>query len=620
MHKTIEKYVLYEEIGAGQSGKVHRAVHRKTKQNYAIKIIPISKFTQCPKLEEFTSNEVQILGRLKHPNVIGFHEMLKTANNIYLVYDFCGEGTLEELITQRGKLSEAEALRIFQQLLGAFSALYKENILHRDLKPTNILFQKDVVKVADFGFCKRMQSQSTLTLTMVGSPMYMAPEILKGFPYNTKSDIWSLGVVLYEMLFGVCPYEDDTLAGLVKKIERNKLIIPKEKNAISSNTETLLTRLLTIDPGERIDWQSLLSFDLQVPSEDALQIVESNEQKPSSKIQRSSPARKKNNNKENNDKDDAPEKDQSIGSPVKSIDSPGKSTGTNATLSENSKLLNSSPDSGQTLKSQSSLKVLDNIDLKELQHLKESPSTAPVISDRDKEQNLDYSEIVTAVLLERNKGIFLIHVLTSVLNKNIPRKEPCAFLIAKRAYSVWRGLLNELSEENTDSKYQGYKDWESFKASDEYQRLCNFLKDEMEETTTLYEDMRTTVGEAIENYEDFDAAAKKAIIEEAETEKVNLMLYCRLLTEYIEEFKNNAKESLAKGESDAEAFELLIHANEVADAAGLDGFTLKNLSQKVNWRENEYFKNIRKYSKERLLDLVTVKISSLKAKLFLSPT
>ena len=87
--------------------------------------------------------------------------------------------------------------------------------MHRDLKPSNILLNDGVIKVADFGFCKSLLGPQDLTKTMVGSPIYMAPEILKGQNYSIKADIWSMGVVLFEMLFGYCPYEDKTIAALI---------------------------------------------------------------------------------------------------------------------------------------------------------------------------------------------------------------------------------------------------------------------------------------------------------------------------------------------------------------------------------------------------------------------
>ena len=278
MQKIIENYVLYEVVGSGQYGKVHRAINKKTNETVAIKVVPLTKFSDVPKLEEFTTNEIKILGKINNPNVIRFIEMLKTANNMYLVYEFCEGGTLESILSVREHLPEQEALKIFQHLLNACRELYKENILHRDIKPSNILIHKGVIKLADFGFCKRLHSPSELTFSMVGSPIYMAPEILRGFPYTIKADIWSLGVLLFELLFGTCPYEDKTLAGLISQFSCKQVSFPRDINNISLNTETLLKKMLTIDPKQRIDWDDLMKYPL-FPTEDP------NAARMSSKIQ-----------------------------------------------------------------------------------------------------------------------------------------------------------------------------------------------------------------------------------------------------------------------------------------------------------------------------------------------
>jgi serine/threonine-protein kinase ULK/ATG1 len=262
--KIVENYILHEIIGSGQYGKVHRAINTKTNEIVAVKVIPLKRFAEVPKLEEFTTNEIKTLGRINNPNVIRFIEMLKTVNNMYLVYEFCEDGTLEQMVTRKHHLNELEGLKVFAQLINAFKALYRENILHRDLKPSNILVHNGIIKVADFGFCKRLNSPHDLTLTMVGSPIYMAPEILKGYPYTIKSDIWSLGVCLFECLYGVCPFEDKHLSGLIQQIDTKPLRIPMELNRISANTENLLRRMLTKDHKQRIDWQDLLDYPLNI--------------------------------------------------------------------------------------------------------------------------------------------------------------------------------------------------------------------------------------------------------------------------------------------------------------------------------------------------------------------
>lgn len=104
---------------------------------------------------------------------------------------------------------------MFRQLLEAFKILNKYNIMHRDLKPDNIFFHNGCLKLGDFGFCKTLGNANDMASTMLGSPIYMAPEVLKGEAYTSKADIWSLGVVFYEMIFGFCPFQSNSIAKLI---------------------------------------------------------------------------------------------------------------------------------------------------------------------------------------------------------------------------------------------------------------------------------------------------------------------------------------------------------------------------------------------------------------------
>lgn len=163
MSKVIENYILAEVIGSGQYGKVYKAKNMKNEEIVAIKVVKLDKFREIPKLHEFTINEIQTLSKIENPNVVRFIEMLKTSNNMYLIYEFCNGDTLEAFIQKRKFLTEPETMKIFAQILNAFRCLVKENILHRDLKPSNILFNDGVIKIADFGFCKSLLStQHTL--------------------------------------------------------------------------------------------------------------------------------------------------------------------------------------------------------------------------------------------------------------------------------------------------------------------------------------------------------------------------------------------------------------------------------------------------------------------------
>ena len=155
-------------------------------------------------------------------------------------------------------------MKIFNQLRSAFQELYNENILHRDLKPTNILFHNGVVKLADFGFCKELLKENDMTQTMVGSPIYMAPEVLKGMIYDIRADIWSLGVILYEMLYGLCPYEESTIPKLVSLIDNTILRFPNDV-AVSENVKSLIKKMLTIKYRERLTPQELIKVNIDSP-------------------------------------------------------------------------------------------------------------------------------------------------------------------------------------------------------------------------------------------------------------------------------------------------------------------------------------------------------------------
>jgi serine/threonine protein kinase len=123
-------------------------------------------------------------------------------------------------------MPEREALPIFKQLIAAMKELHENFILHRDIKPNNIFFKSGHLKLADFGFCKRLRGGDDFTQTPLGSPLYMAPEILNGGVYGSKADVWSCGIVLYEMLFGFCPYGHCNIAEMLDIYKSEKVAVP----------------------------------------------------------------------------------------------------------------------------------------------------------------------------------------------------------------------------------------------------------------------------------------------------------------------------------------------------------------------------------------------------------
>ena len=147
---------------------------------------------------------------------------------------------------------------VLWQLLEAFKVLNRFNIMHRDIKPENIFCSNGKYKLGDFGFCKGLKNGEIMAKTMLGSPIYMAPEILKGEHYTIKADVWSLGVLFYEMLFGKTPYNSNKLENLIHIISTEEVTFPID--GISNKTLKLLKKMLTKDYFRRISWIELFKY------------------------------------------------------------------------------------------------------------------------------------------------------------------------------------------------------------------------------------------------------------------------------------------------------------------------------------------------------------------------
>ena len=257
--KTIDNYSFEEILGSGQYGKVYKARHQQTSEFFAIKSIK-KALLQKFKLDGMVHNEVSTLKSISHPHIVKLIALKQTETHYYFIYEYCNGGTLETYMKNHSSLiPQLEVQKYIIQLLSAFQTLNSLSIAHRDVKPSNILFHNGNLKLADFGFCKTLSNPNEMMETMVGSPLFMAPEILKGKPYNKKADIWSFGVVIYQMLYGRVPFEEKSLILLIQKLETEELIIDSTKGF-----EGVLRRMLEKDPMKRIDWEGLaVEFNLK---------------------------------------------------------------------------------------------------------------------------------------------------------------------------------------------------------------------------------------------------------------------------------------------------------------------------------------------------------------------
>ena len=232
--------------------------------NIAIKIINTEKLSERAK--EILEEEVRIMDIIKnnpHPNIVECYDVIKQDDKIYIIMELCDSGDLRGILKK--PIKENYTQFFFSQLANGLKYLDQNNIIHRDIKPRNILLtnNKRVLKIADFGFAKSNRShtqQINLYSTICGSPMYMAPEIMDRSKYNNQTDLWSIGMILYEMLYGKHPYQNCKSYEEIKN-KNNQfddiILIPPPNTPnkkVSNECLTLLKNLLQKDVKKRITW------------------------------------------------------------------------------------------------------------------------------------------------------------------------------------------------------------------------------------------------------------------------------------------------------------------------------------------------------------------------------
>jgi serine/threonine protein kinase len=287
------RYLLKSKIGKGSFSKVYKALDNITNTYVAVKKIECVDLSSDMKRR--LDYEIDIYKKLDHPNIIKLYDVIRneTKHRIYIILEYCENGTLHELITKK-QLTELQILDYFTQLRNAFKYMTICRIMHRDLKPQNLLICNDykTIKLGDFGFAKEIGSENDMVETLCGSPLFMAPEIIMREKYTMKADLWSLGLILYKLIYGFHPFEDcKNLYELVTKIKNRPIIFapyrPISESAnriantkiINNDCLCLLKKLLQINYAQRINWDDFLThkwFNVNVNTNtDIKQIPES---------------------------------------------------------------------------------------------------------------------------------------------------------------------------------------------------------------------------------------------------------------------------------------------------------------------------------------------------------
>jgi 5'-AMP-activated protein kinase catalytic alpha subunit len=263
-------YKIIKDLGKGTFGQVKLAIHNPTKEKVAIKILEKEQIKDKSDRDRI-AREIHILKIIRHPNIAQLYEIFEDENSLFLVMEISSNGELFDYIVKKDRIKEIEACKFFQQIIDGIEYIHKLKIVHRDLKPENLLLDDKMnIKIIDFGL-SNLYLENNLLKTACGSPCYAAPEMIAGKSYHgLKVDIWSSGVILFALLCGYLPFDDNDTQKLYRKIMRGEFSIP---SSVSPSAKDLIKKILNTNPNKRYtieeiknhEWFSLYKGYVNVP-------------------------------------------------------------------------------------------------------------------------------------------------------------------------------------------------------------------------------------------------------------------------------------------------------------------------------------------------------------------
>ncbi|XP_030270852.1 serine/threonine-protein kinase BRSK2-like isoform X12 [Sparus aurata] len=246
-------YRLEKTLGKGQTGLVKLGIHCVTCQKVAIKIVNREKLSESVLMK--VEREIAILKLIEHPHVLKLHDVYENKKYLYLVLEHVSGGELFDYLVKKGRLTPKEARKFFRQIISALDFCHSHSICHRDLKPENLLLdEKNNIRIADFGMAS-LQVGDSLLETSCGSPHYACPEVIRGEKYDgRKADAWSCGVILFALLVGALPFDDDNLRNLLEKVKLGVFHMP---HFIPPDCQNLLRGMIEVDATKRLTLEQI---------------------------------------------------------------------------------------------------------------------------------------------------------------------------------------------------------------------------------------------------------------------------------------------------------------------------------------------------------------------------
>ena len=266
MQTRIGKYELKKLLGEGASSKVYLALDTYASAEVALKVID-SRVIEDSELGELTRgqfmNEATLAGKLAHPHIVSILEAVMGEDSGYVAMEYVPGGSLAQFTKPEGLLPVEDVIQIGFKSCSALDYAFRQGIVHRDIKPANILVVEGTnIKVADFGAALLKTVESTQDL-VIGTPSYMSPEQIGGAPLTHHSDMYTMGVVLYELLTGQRPFTASTMAALFQKITKENAVPPSAvRPSVSSKLDPILLRVLSKRPEDRYPTWADLALDI----------------------------------------------------------------------------------------------------------------------------------------------------------------------------------------------------------------------------------------------------------------------------------------------------------------------------------------------------------------------
>lgn len=266
----IGRFDILEKLGEGAMGTVYRALDPLIERTVAIKTIPLNLPEEEKRLfEDRFLREAKSAGKLSHPNIVTIYDVGETDDFAYIAMEYLDGPSLREILREHGPLPFELALDTALQMADALAFAHDHGIVHRDIKPPNVIVdsKRGAVKLTDFGIAHLMSSTETRAGMLLGSPRYMSPEQVQGQPVDGRSDIFSLGVVLYEMLAGRPPFGGEELHGILFRIVNEPVApVSQTRRDIPPGVDEILARCLAKRPEDRYSNANDLAHDLNTLS------------------------------------------------------------------------------------------------------------------------------------------------------------------------------------------------------------------------------------------------------------------------------------------------------------------------------------------------------------------